>query len=92
MPKQVSAPQLIRLPEVLQMTGMDKTFIYDRMKEGTFPKQIQLGGKSVVWTSKKSPSGWKTGWRTMTPSPLDISRQGTHRCSAFFCTLRNLTD
>ena len=31
------------------MTGMGKTFIYARMNDGTFPKQIQLGSRSVVW-------------------------------------------
>ena len=31
------------------MTGMGKTFIYERMRDGTFPKQIQLGSRSVVW-------------------------------------------
>ena len=31
------------------MTGMGKTFIYARIKDGTFPKQIQLGSRSVVW-------------------------------------------
>ena len=31
------------------MTGMGKTFIYDRMKDGTFPKQISIGANSVVW-------------------------------------------
>jgi len=35
------------------MTGMGKTFIYDRMRDGTFPKQIQLGGKSVVWSEQE---------------------------------------
>ena len=52
MPKQVTAPRFLRLPEVLQMTGMGKTFIYDRMNDGTFPKQIQLVGKSVVWNEQ----------------------------------------
>ena len=31
------------------MTVMGKTFIYAYINNGTFPKQIQLGGKSVVW-------------------------------------------
>ena len=31
------------------MTGMGKTFIYARMKDGTFPKQIAIGANSVVW-------------------------------------------
>ena len=35
------------------MTGMGKTFIYDRMKDGTFPMQIQLGSRSVVWNEQE---------------------------------------
>ena len=49
MPRQTTAPRILRLPEVLQITGMGKTFIYDRMRDGTFPKQIQLGSRTVVW-------------------------------------------
>ena len=46
-------PRFLRLAEVLEMTGMGKTFIYDRMRDGTFPKQIQQGGKSVVWSEQE---------------------------------------
>ena len=53
MPKQVDPPRFIRLPQVVEMTGMGKTFIYDHMNDGTFPKQIQLGGKSVVWNEQE---------------------------------------
>ena len=35
------------------MTGMGKTFIYARMKDGTLPKQIQLGSRSVVWNEQE---------------------------------------
>ena len=35
------------------MTGMGKTFIYARMKDGTFPKQIRLGSRSGVWNVQK---------------------------------------
>ena len=35
------------------MTGMGKTFIYDRMRDGTFPKQIQLGSRTVVWNEQE---------------------------------------
>ena len=48
-----SQPRFLRLAEVLEMTGMGKTFIYARMKEGTFPKQIQLGSRSVVWNEQE---------------------------------------
>ena len=46
-------PRFLRLPEVLEMTGMGKTFIYDRMKEGTFPKQIHLGARTIVWNERE---------------------------------------
>ena len=52
MPKQVDPPRFIRLPQVLEMTGMGKTFIYARISDGTFPKQIQLGSRSVVWNER----------------------------------------
>ena len=35
------------------MTEMGKTFIHARMKEGTFPKQIQLGSRSVIWNEQE---------------------------------------
>ena len=53
MPKQVTAPRFLRLAEVLEMTGIGKTFIYARMKDGTFPKQVQLGSRSVVWNEQE---------------------------------------
>ena len=46
-------PRFLRLSEVLEMTGMGKTFIYDRMKDGIFPKQIQLGSRTVVWDKQE---------------------------------------
>ena len=49
MPKQVAAARFLRLPVVSQIKGMGKTFLYARMNDWTFPKQIQLGGKLVVW-------------------------------------------
>ncbi len=41
--------KLIRLPEVKAMTGLSKSTIYARIAEGTFPKQIPLGPRLVVW-------------------------------------------
>ncbi len=34
------------------MRGISKTLIYARMNDGTFPKQIQLGSRSVVWNER----------------------------------------
>jgi prophage regulatory protein len=40
---------LIRLPQVKEATGLSKSTIYSRIAEGTFPKQIPLGPRLVVW-------------------------------------------
>ena len=41
--------KLLRLPEVKSTTGLSKSSIYARISEGTFPKQIPLGPRLVVW-------------------------------------------
>lgn len=39
--------RLLRLPQVLDRVGLKKTVVYDRIKDGTFPKPIKLGSASV---------------------------------------------
>ena len=46
-------PRLLRPAEMLEMTGMGKTFNYARIKDRGFPKQIQLGSRSVVWNEQE---------------------------------------
>jgi prophage regulatory protein len=41
--------KLLRLPQVKTITGLSKSTIYARIAEGTFPKQIPLGPRLVVW-------------------------------------------
>ena len=41
--------KLLRLPQVKATTGLSKSTIYARIFEGTFPKQIPLGPRLVVW-------------------------------------------
>ena len=41
--------QLLRLPQVKATTGLSKSTIYARIADGTFPKQIPLGPRLVVW-------------------------------------------
>jgi prophage regulatory protein len=41
--------KFIRLPEVKQKTGLPKSSIYRQISENTFPKQISIGTKTVVW-------------------------------------------
>jgi len=39
-----SKNRLIRLPEVLRLTGYGRTSIYRKMEEGSFPRSVKLGG------------------------------------------------
>jgi prophage regulatory protein len=41
--------KLLRLPQVKSITGLSKSSIYARISEGTFPQQIPLGPRLVVW-------------------------------------------
>ena len=41
--------KLLRLPRVKESTGLSKSSIYARIAEGTFPKQISIGPRLVVW-------------------------------------------
>jgi len=41
--------KLLRLPQVKSITGLSKSTIYTRISEGTFPRQIPLGPRLVVW-------------------------------------------
>ena len=35
------------------MTGMSRSFIYAQMAEGTLPKQIHLGPRTIVWNERE---------------------------------------
>jgi prophage regulatory protein len=41
--------KILRLPQVLDITGLSKWTIYDRVKRGTFPRQVKLGKWAVGW-------------------------------------------
>lgn len=41
--------RLMKRPEVQQDTGLSSSEIYNRLRQGTFPKPVTLGPKSVAW-------------------------------------------
>ena len=41
--------RIIRLPEVINMTGFSRTTIYALLKDQKFPKQVKLSPRSVGW-------------------------------------------
>ncbi|WP_097303861.1 helix-turn-helix transcriptional regulator [Pseudomonas chlororaphis] len=45
--------EYIRLPVVIALVGLKTTTIYKMASEGTFPKQVKLGGRSVAWVKSE---------------------------------------
>ncbi|MEN9896542.1 MAG: hypothetical protein RLZZ66_191 [Pseudomonadota bacterium] len=41
--------KFIKIDNVLEMTAMSRTTLYQRIKDGDFPEQIKLGSRSSVW-------------------------------------------
>ena len=41
--------RILRLPDVKARTGLSRSTIYAKVKEGSFPKYISLGIRSVGW-------------------------------------------
>ena len=42
---------LMRLPDVLSVTGLGKSSLYKKIKEGTFPSPVSLGARAVAFKS-----------------------------------------
>ena len=45
----VTTTKFLRLPEVQIRTGKSRSSIYQGSKDGTFPKQVRIGTRSVAW-------------------------------------------
>ncbi len=41
--------RLIKLPEVLKMSGLSRTALYKRVREQQFPAPVKLSERSVAW-------------------------------------------
>ena len=50
-----NSKRLIRIREVIQLTGISKSYIYQLVNQNLFPKSIQLvpGGTSVAWVESE---------------------------------------
>ena len=49
--------RIIRLSEVIRMTGLGRSSIYTKISEGVFPKPVSLGGRAVGWVFDEV-EGW----------------------------------
>lgn len=45
--------RLIKLKEVLHITGLSRSTVYRFMSAGGFPMKVELGGNSVAWVESE---------------------------------------
>ena len=41
--------RVLRLPQVMEMTGLRRSSIYDAMKRGSFPPPLAIGARARGW-------------------------------------------
>lgn len=49
--------RLIRLPDVLMITGLKRSTVYRKMKNDEFPKSVSIGERSIAWVESEV-NGW----------------------------------
>lgn len=47
------AIEILKLPAVIQRTGLSRTTIYALIAQGRFPKQINISERSVGWVASE---------------------------------------
>ena len=62
------AETILRINQVKKITGLARSSIYFLISEGTFPKQVHLGERSVGWV-ESDVANW-------IQSKIDDSRSG----------------
>ncbi len=45
--------RLIRLNEVIRITGLSRSRVYQYISEGKFPDNVSIGGRSVAWVESE---------------------------------------
>lgn len=45
--------KIIRLPDVIQKTGLSRSSIYLQMTKGSFPQSISLGDRAIGWVEEE---------------------------------------
>jgi len=46
----VQHDRLLRLPEVLRLTGLGRSVIYQQKRDGLFPHSIKVGPRAASWS------------------------------------------
>ena len=46
------AIKILRLPSIIELTGLSRSTIYQRISKDEFPAPISLGGRAVGWVEE----------------------------------------
>jgi prophage regulatory protein len=49
----ISDNRLIRLKDVMALTGLCRSSVYSNMKNGDFPASVPIGSTSVAWVEQE---------------------------------------
>jgi prophage regulatory protein len=49
--------RFLRLPTVLQLTGLSRSTVYRKMEAGSFPRQIRIAARCAGWR-QSAVSAW----------------------------------
>jgi len=69
MAKQQEAPvpvRMIRLPEVMALTGLSHVSIWRLERAGEFPKRRRIGGRMIAWRSDELDE-WRESREIVSP-------------------------
>jgi prophage regulatory protein len=55
--------KILRLPEVMEQTGLARSTIYRKMGEGSFPCGVKLGARATGWRESELVQ-WSEGLTT----------------------------
>lgn len=53
------APALMRLKDVMRVSGLSRATLYRQVQAGTFPQPVKIGGRASAWV-RHEVEGWIT--------------------------------
>jgi len=72
--------KILRLPIVLDRTGLSRSTVYQRVTEGRFPRPVSLGARAVGWIETEVEE-W-IAYQIEASLELCVQRAGVKRLSA----------
>lgn len=45
--------KFLRLPVVIERTGLSRSTIYDQMERGEFPRPVKIGARAIAWPADR---------------------------------------